>query len=437
MVTVPRPYQLGYYNESVSPWSVPGGIPVPRTPVELFLFLAPLLQFINLSVVGTLFATDVLLVAALPFVILGGIGRLSRRQIWIPLLLGVVWLFSQMATDVVRSSEPADYLRGWSKLFLTITHLATLWILIRGSLRRYFLYGFGWALGTIAMVLINPNEVAKDQPWKFALATPVTFLVLILATLLVKGTRRWIIPLIMVSMGLVHLFSSLRSLGLICMAAAAYSYFLMKTYTNGKRPGMAKMVGLGLVMALAVFGFVRFYEYAAESGLLNEKDQQKYTEQSSGSGGLLLGGRSESLATVQAVIDSPILGHGSWARDAKYHNLLEQKLLESGKKVTYNPFGDLIPTHSFLMGAWVEAGAAGAIFWIYIFCQIFQTLRRASGGEPFLAVFAFIGMAMMWDILFSPYGAERRFVATYVFIGMIMFGDLTDNLRARRLRGSI
>lgn len=200
---------------------------------------------------------------------------------------------------------------------------------------------------------------------------------------------------------------------------------------------MGQTVGLGLVMALAIFGFVHFYEYSAQSGLLSEKDQQKYSEQSSGSGGLLLGGRTESLATVQAVIDSPILGHGSWARDAKYHDIMVLKILESGKKPGYNMFGDLIPSHSFLMGAWVEAGIAGAIFWIYIFYQICRSLWRATGGEPFLAVFAFIGMTTMWDILFSPYGAERRFIVTYIFIGMIMLGNMTNSLRAGRLPGSI
>jgi hypothetical protein len=96
----------------------------------------------------------------------------------------------------------------------------------------------------------------------------------------------------------------------------------------------------------------------------------------------------------------------------------------------------LIPEHSFVMGAWVEAGLAGAVFWFYVLFQIIRALRRATGGEPFLPVFAFMGILSLWNIPFSPYSAEQRFASTYFFIAMLMLSNMTEALRARRLAGS-
>jgi hypothetical protein len=359
-----------------------------------------------------------------------------------PLLLCFIWLLSQMLTDAVVHSAPADLLRGWSKIFLTMAYLATFWILIGASLRRFFFYGIGWASGAILGVIIAPDTYAVDQPWKFGFSIPITLLVLLLASLLAKGRHRWIFPFAMGGIALIDLFSSARSLGLICILAGAYSYFLMTLHASGRRLGGFKKSVVWVMVLTAAAGFYGFYKYSAESGLLSLKDQKKYSEQSEG-GNVMLGGRKEILVSMQAVIDSPILGHGSWARDEKYHLLLIQKTLESGGKVGGGgkKGGDesehLIPTHSFLMGAWVEAGFAGAIFWFYVFFRVVQVLRRAGGGEPFLPVIAFMGMLLLWNILFSPYGADRRFGETYFFVGILMLENVTRVLQAQRLARSV
>ena len=50
-----------------------------------------------------------------------------------------------------------------------------------------------------------------------------------------------------------------------------------------------------------------------------EDVQKKYQMEASGKYGVLLGGRTELLASLPAVYDSPILGHGSWAKDRIYY----------------------------------------------------------------------------------------------------------------------
>jgi hypothetical protein len=36
-------------------------------------------------------------------------------------------------------------------------------------------------------------------------------------------------------------------------------------------------------------------------------------------------------------------------------------------------------------------------------------------------LFAYMGLLLMWDVLFSPYGASGRFTATYFVYAMILF----------------
>jgi len=440
MVTAPSYYDRGIeeYDRLLS--SVPYGLPIPRNITEIFLFVAPFMMFLRMNGLGTLFATDFLLLLVFPFVLVTGIRHLRKRQIWLPLLLCFFWLLSQIVTDVIVHSSPDDFIRGWSKIFLTLAYLATFWILIGSSMRRFVFYGLGWSTGAILGTIVAPSEQEVDTPWKFGSAIPTTLLVLILASLLARGRHRWIFPASMICMAMINLFSSARSLGLICVLVGAYSYFLMRLNASGRRlGGMKKSVVWAMVLAAAL-GFYGFYKYSAQSGLLGRKDQEKYQQQS-GQGNVVLGGRHEILASLQAVRDSPIIGHGSWARDETYYQLMVQKVIESGGRMGGGKKGDklqehLIPEHSFVMGAWVEAGLAGAVFWFYVLFQIIRALRRATGGEPFLPVFAFMGILSLWNIPFSPYSAEQRFASTYFFIAMLMLSNMTEALRARRLAGS-
>src|SRR4029077_2045909 len=137
--------------------------------------------------------------------------------------------------------------------------------------------------------------------------------------------------------------------------------------------------------------------------------------QGAGEGGMLLGGRREILASEQAIVDSPILGHGSWARDPKYAAILEERSDELGYK-RFQGGGrkdDLIPTHSYLFGSWVDAGIAGGIFWVFILVFTIRGMLGASGTEPLLPILAFSALMLAWDILFSPLGTPTRFVAPF------------------------
>ncbi|CAN0598211.1 unnamed protein product, partial [Laminaria digitata] len=127
----------------------------------------------------------------------------------------------------------------------------------------------------------------------------------------------------------------------------------------------------------------------------------------------------------QAVADSPFIGHGSWAKNPKY----AQRILELekfGYEVNYIAAeNQLIPTHSHIMGAWVEAGFLGMVFWFWVLMLVFRVLSNLyMVREPLAPMITFVGFLMLWDILFSPFGAARRVTVPFNIVLMMFAWDM-------------
>jgi hypothetical protein len=383
---------------------------------DVACFLIPSLAFLYVHAGGVLYVTDLCLLAAFPFVVRRHRTWLEVRPIRTFLYLGLLWLAAQVVTDIIRHSPFEDYSRGWSKILLTLTHFATIALLIRQSQRRFILYGAGLVLGGVLTFFIAPSEAAEDYPWKFGLGLPITLLVCLVAAY----RRQFAAVMMLAAIGAVNLALGFRSMGAVCAAAAIYSYLQLSPRPADSR-GKRRTVLTFAALAVGVWGVSAIYAYGAQSGWFGGVEREKYQLQSSGTAGVLLGGRSDFLASSVAIIDSPLLGHGSWAKDPIYKAIEVASLAELGYENLEEYEDDLIPSHSYLFGAWVESGIVGAVFWFWVLWFAARTLIRASGREPLFPFFAFIGMLLIWNVLFSPYGADGRFTATYFVYAMILF----------------
>jgi hypothetical protein len=152
---------------------------------------------------------------------------------------------------------------------------------------------------------------------------------------------------------------------------------------------------------------------------LSEESASKIRSQASGDYGLLLGGRTEVFASINAFLDKPLLGHGSWAKDnSGYNDLMFSKLIEAGyaDRVNLQTANQLIPVHSYLMGSLVWSGIGGGLFWLYVLRWLIL---------KFILNFQLIGfyfyngfILIIWNILFSPFGASARWDSA-VFIAAL------------------
>jgi hypothetical protein len=66
-----------------------------------------------------------------------------------------------------------------------------------------------------------------------------------------------------------------------------------------------------------------------------------------------------------------------------------------------------LPSHSLLLGAWVDAGFLASIVWFFVLALAFYVLGRATiWNNPNEPLFVFVAITTIWDVLFSP-GPDR------------------------------
>ncbi len=400
--------------------------------LDIAVFIVPATQFIEMKIIGRLFAPDILLACMLPILLLSRRELLRERMPIAFIVFAIFWLSGQIVTDIVRETVFQDYMRGWSKIVFTLMNFCSLYLLIFCNKRRIFFYAIGLALGVAIKYFVNPGAYAEGLPWKFGYGDSVTWLLVFVASMAVSTGKygSYLASIILAVAGVLNFLLGYRSLGGICLASSCYVLFQVFW---GKRISYAyssQRRAVVTAIALMVFGagIVKMYSYSASSGLLGEDAEQRYEAQYTGKYGVLLGGRGELFVSSRAIMDSPILGHGSWAKNFDYSYLFNELRLQYGYATGDENEEGLIPTHSFLLGAWVEAGILGALFWVWVGSLPVRVLLGRHGKVDVLTpLIVFIAFYFIWDILFSPYGADRKFVTPYFIVCLMTYLILYNN----------
>ena len=398
---------------------------------DLLVFIIPASQLVEFDVVGRLFAPDVILLALLPVVLLSKAHFLKMRLPRTFLVLGLIWFAGQVTTDFVRSTPFEDYARGWAMIAFTLTNFSVLYVLLFQNAPRIVIYTLGSAIGNLLIYFLHPSGFAVGDPWKFGYGFEITaFLVLLATSPRVRSNLAT--PAILIFAAALNVYNGARSLGGACFLVG--TYLLMRQIGRARREQGSPMTFAGALfmcalLALSAVGVLQIYQYYAGNGLLGYAAQQKYEMQSSGRYGVLVGGRGDFLVALEAALDSPIVGHGSWAKDWRYASQEDAIVKGLGYRTLGGANSWLIPTHSHLIGAWVDAGILGIVFWIWVLSLPLRVLMQLyATAEPLAPLIAFLAVILIWDVLFSPYGAERRFLMPYYVIVMMYLLDQSTNL---------
>jgi hypothetical protein len=294
---------------------------------------------------------------------------------------------------------------------------------VRHSTTRLAAYGIGSAIGFVAKYYVIDHGAI--DPWRFVLGITIPSAFFIASSYFRQISRRTTV-LVGFVLAILFVFKNARNVALTCMLTSAYLLLRISRHIPRRR---TLLFAVGWLVITAI-GLSQFYSFGASNGWFGTESYRKYQLQSQGSGGVILGGRTEILASSQAVIDSPFIGHGSWPHDPKYGAILGAQLNDFG----YNMKGDadangLIPTHSYLFQAWVWAGILGAVFWAWAFWLVARALLMASGQEAMFEMCVYTGFAILWDILFSPFGANVRFTSAYAIYALIFLHRETVLIR--------
>lgn len=394
----------------------------------------------SIHVIGELLIGEMILVAFLPFLILLRGKRLLRSYLkTIAALIGF-WLFSQVVTDAYRGTEMLDRIRADALILFFSLDLLALIILLGRNPRRQILFLSGFGLGSILATRIQPTLYALDYPWKFGYSEGVMILVVLICCYFYKRRRYVVVGLLLVTLMGINLIENYRSpvlflLVLIALILPVIPEELGNLRLLPKRKSPLRVAILAAIALGAAGGASALVTMATSVGLIGQEAQTKNEEQAE-AGGLLIGGRPEIQVSSQAVWDSPILGHGAGVTESKYGQMLiDIQAQRSRRNLHFHGYIGTIPTHSHLMGAWVQAGVLGAVFWIYVMWLAIKAVVHVAINRPSLApIYEWLLLIFLWDIMFSPFAFTRRVTESLVLVIII---DLLEPVGKVRTRVSI
>ncbi|CAG9169324.1 hypothetical protein CURE108131_10220 [Cupriavidus respiraculi] len=419
-------------KRAAAPYFTPGGHmlqstyspPVATQSTRPVLYLAlGAVAAIKLNVIGDVFVGE--FIAACYALALLSTLRIPRAYVTL-LALTLMWAAAQAMSDVVNGTPLMTSLKGVlapGVFFLTIYAIGNHFG--EGSSRRIWFFLIGLALSEMVSMARAPTEDMLFNPWKWGYASPVLILLLAYLSMARAGMLR-----IMVCLGAYAVvsaifdFRSAAGLPLIALLVYFGRRSALARYVTGvvKTPGGIAAIFVALAVAMAALNSVLsvIFAHAGDFGFLTPEAVHKYTVQATSELGILLGGRSEILVSVRAFLDSPWLGHGSWAVDRNgYQDAYSVLVYQMGASLNdkLEVFdNDLIPAHSFLMGGLVWSGILGGVFWI---CLMGRALAVFVRNMRVLPIYFFVMMAqLVWDIFFSPFSAEHRW-GSAVFVGLL------------------
>ena len=411
---------------------------------NFLIFLLPILGLVKIDLIGELFTHEIILLLLFPVLLLKRSHLLSRSAAKSVLLIGLFWFISQVTTDLYQQTPVEDLIRGWAKISFFLFSFASLVMLLTTS-RRILL----WITASTISMFVRPfllfaGDLDPFVLWKFGVGSALLLFACLpsLEKIFkniddVEPLRR--IAYLHIGFGIGSFFLNARSFAGLTIFAGVLLLLYIR-YCGIQIKSMALAIGCALALAGSVL-IINVYSYGAASGLFGDEAQSKYEIQNAyGSGTLavLLGGRSESLVSTQAIANSPIIGHGSWAKDFKYLimyvDMRRAFSEDQGNPLDIDANDGLIPSHSYLLGAWVEAGLLGGLFWISILVLcIFRVIPAAFGTHSPIGVFAIMSMPMfLWNVMFSPFGANVRVEAAgtlTIFIAVLTYAITQYDLK--------
>lgn len=380
---------------------------------DILAIIIGLIGGIKFRFIGTFYASEILIML------------IAVSISWRPLFrnkyaanifrLALLWLFSAFITDICVNNNLINSLKGEvSIIFLLIQFPVLFWLLCDKPKR--FLY-YLVAIGIVAipnLYLFGPeydeNNAGPtgENIWLYYSMVPVAIALISWLYYKRKITGKTAC-LMMVAYGVFMLFHNSRNIFLTMALAAILLYQIDSKNNFPISANIAKYkqkIAPTLIMLfLGMLAVNSVYTYLASNKILGEYAYSKYLKQTEAEN-ILEGGRGETFMGIALITRKPIIGYGSFAMDKndKYHR---EYAKEKGTKYIRPIFGERrLPAHSHLIGAWMENGIGGGIFWLYVLFLMWQVFRSgAMLKEPsLLPAILMTFTAEVWRIMFSPFG---------------------------------
>ena len=371
-------------------------------------------------------------------------GMLRATRLLLPLC--GLWLGSTVISDLFSETEWRLAARGAARVLVYLACIPFAVVFFgKDTWRRLIFFTLGLIPSVIlsAYVFQSGAQIGREIVWGRMLINFETHWVAVvvfgaqLINLLVYHRSKTMAYVASLFAGGLNFYNGSRSAG-AAFAVGAPLAFLRDFMVTRRAAGKLTLGRVAIFLtatALVAWGVIALYSYSAREGLLGEQSRQKFEAQSRSAAGLVLTGRLEFVGAALAVRDSPFLGHGSWQLDTEryYAQAVHLMEIDVDPRLYYLKGYPLIPSHSHLMGAWVENGLAGGVFWAYTLILVVTALYRPLEDDRHLRLWvSCAATALAWHILFSPMSSRlETCVALAVFLTQADAAVLAARFRQR------
>jgi hypothetical protein len=375
----------------------------------------------SVDLVGALPGDEILLFLYLPILLLSRGKRAFDRRYLLFYLLTLGWFLGTLVADEYNGIAPFNRAKGTARVVFFCLDFVALAILINNETRKFIVF----SLSIVAVMLSIAWQFREDtlMAFKFGGATTIIIISLLASSYFYAQRRYRICIGIAGALAVMNLRFAFRSQVAILLASSVLTLPILVGRGGRRDSGSRNFTRVVILLALAAGSAYLANEvikYAASIGFFEESTQEKFTQQSNGKLGVLFGGRPETLVAIQAIRDSPVIGHGSFAADYRYLELKQLLQYQYGYSDSDTPEEvdyPVIPTHSHLTMAWVESGILGGLLWIFILVLTIRAIFRLALTRPPLApLYSYLLVNFVWDILYSPFGSVNRMWGAYLVL---------------------
>lgn len=394
-----------------------------------FPFLFGLLSAVKIIINGEIYAGELMAILFFCFKFIRA--KLTIYEIRF-LFLALLWAIFQLLSDIINGTDSLNTVKGVFTPIVFAICTVGLITYFRAKLERMPSFLLGATIGGLLSVLFFPDLYAQGNPWKWGIGSGIIGLLSIYSSFFQRANKKIFISASVLMFFLISIYFDSRSLGIIPL----FALFLYLMVDTGKYTWLSKLFGTKwgelriVILILPIVILANYFLsslFSTDSVLkyLPVDSADKYMKQSSGTYGMLLGGRSEILISFRAFLDQPFFGHGSWARDKSGVYIGEYIYIVSklgysdgaGADTLYN--SNLIPAHSYLMSALVWSGLFGGAFWIYLISILIKSFFKFIDMFPY---FYYYGIFLFfWNIFFSPFGASARWSSAVFLSSYLAF----------------
>jgi hypothetical protein len=352
---------------------------------------------------GQFFAGELLLVALFPVLLFDRfykrVDQLNQYQsnLWRP--VGVL-LFALMITflgyvisDLYRNNSASAYLRGWVRIIFIGIDILGMAMLVSIRRSNFFLMALGYGFGGVLVMLFKGVPISV---WKFGYGVPITVAIIACACFVEK--LKWRFGLLIL-LGVMNILLDYRSLGAFVIIVGII--LVLNNWTQG---GGVKIVGVTLAVFLSIATIGG--GYIASQGAFNDRREASNS-----------GRKASALVGFNSIMESPLIGYGSWGRDTRFAKLYADVNARM-QKTEESPLYDFdairlatIPAHSQLLEAWIEGGMLGIVFLVTYGCFLLVGLYAAIfrvNRAVLLPLLVFFMINGLWATFMSPFKGFAR-----------------------------